>query len=382
MGTVNTLYFDAQHAFDSGVPQELSDPQYLHTGPGGGGKRQLILTGLDIPLAAYPSDSSATVSDPLASPSLFPIPKALSTAIAQKGTSSMKKSSLKGAVILALLFFAVLAFGQTDSTLYVKNFKGQTVGQKLTAAMASCGPATTVPCILVIDPSLASAPAGTLPSMCNHCFLLDWRQGPPSSGAPYPIIGDGDPTVNCSDTENPSRFWWDYSGLHLWLCYNVLTGPFIWHELSVWVLPGTTGELAGYASNGSAVGPVAIGTGLENASGNLNIKTTGITAGTYANGQSTVNAEGQITGFTPGLGQAIKTGSYSVTGLESVVGFHIGSGATLRWEVLGDSILTMARSLLQFRAEHRKRNRLCDSDELPRDDGPRAGIRGELLRGK
>lgn len=89
--------------------------------------------------------------------------------------------------VLILMFFALAmahGFGQgTDSTVYAKQFPGATVGAKVTAAMASCNPSTSIPCIIVIEPSLASAAPGTLPSMCGHCYLQDWRNGPPSSGA-------------------------------------------------------------------------------------------------------------------------------------------------------------------------------------------------------
>lgn len=83
----------------------------------------------------------------------------------------------KGGVVVLLLLGAVLAFGQTDNMLYVKQFPGLTVGQKLTNAMQACNPNTAVPCILVIDPSLATWAAGTMPSLCSQCSLIDYRVG-------------------------------------------------------------------------------------------------------------------------------------------------------------------------------------------------------------
>lgn len=76
---------------------------------------------------------------------------------------------------------SVLCAQQTDSMIYVKQFAGSDVGTKVTNAMAACGSNASVPCILVIEPSLATAPAGSLPSLCGHCYLLDWRTGPPTS---------------------------------------------------------------------------------------------------------------------------------------------------------------------------------------------------------
>lgn len=83
-------------------------------------------------------------------------------------------------LLTAVLLFAAAAFAQTDNTIYVRNFAGATVGAKVSAAQATCGPNTVVPCILVIDPSLAAWATGTMPTLCSHCYLWDFRSGPPT----------------------------------------------------------------------------------------------------------------------------------------------------------------------------------------------------------
>lgn len=87
------------------------------------------------------------------------------------------KTKTTGGVILLLLLGAAVAFGQTDNTLYVKQFAGATVGAKLTNAMQLCNGNTAIPCILVLDPSLAVYPSGTMPTLCAQCSLLDYRGG-------------------------------------------------------------------------------------------------------------------------------------------------------------------------------------------------------------
>ena len=114
-----------------------------------------------------------TISDPVS-----PTPVQLPSQTPTKGTVPVKSKS-SGIAVLALLLFGALAFGQNDNMLYVRNFQGLDVGQKTTAAMASCGTNTAVPCFLVIDSSLAAMRPGTLPTMCGHCFLIDYRHGLP-----------------------------------------------------------------------------------------------------------------------------------------------------------------------------------------------------------
>ena len=80
--------------------------------------------------------------------------------------------------IILIAFAPTLLPAQTDNTIYVRNFAGATVGQKVTNAMITCGPNLNVPCILVLDPSLAAFQTGTMPTLCSHCYLWDFRKGP------------------------------------------------------------------------------------------------------------------------------------------------------------------------------------------------------------
>lgn len=93
----------------------------------------------------------------------------------------MKKLAV---LLLFPVLFASFCPAQTDSSVHVKAFPGNDVGTKVTNAMATCP--TTVPCILIIDASLASMNPGTLPSLCGNCYLQDWRNGPPTSSYPLP----------------------------------------------------------------------------------------------------------------------------------------------------------------------------------------------------
>lgn len=94
------------------------------------------------------------------------------------------KVLLYSAAIAGVVFLGIgYAHSQTDNTIYVRNFAGANVGAKVAAAQLTCGPNTTVPCILVIDPSLAAWPAGTIPTLCSHCYLWDFRSGPPTGGS-------------------------------------------------------------------------------------------------------------------------------------------------------------------------------------------------------
>lgn len=81
-------------------------------------------------------------------------------------------------IILVWLSILVGAFGQGPGTLYVSQFKGATVGDKVTAAMAACVPDTRIPCVLVIDATLATYAPGVMPSLCSQCVLNDYRTDP------------------------------------------------------------------------------------------------------------------------------------------------------------------------------------------------------------
>lgn len=93
--------------------------------------------------------------------------------------------------VLFLIFPALPApvCAQSDSMVHVKAFPGVTVGQKVTNAMATC-PVAPVPCILVIDASLATAATGTMPTLCATCSLQDYRSGAISPNLPG-VSSDG-----------------------------------------------------------------------------------------------------------------------------------------------------------------------------------------------
>lgn len=101
----------------------------------------------------------------------------------------MKLRYLVAAIIL-LLPIAKLARSQAiDSAIHVKEFPGLTVGAKVSAAMNTCPPHTSAPCILVLDPSLANWATGTMPTLCGNCELADFRKGMPvPDGIPGPVF--------------------------------------------------------------------------------------------------------------------------------------------------------------------------------------------------
>lgn len=90
--------------------------------------------------------------------------------------------------VFALLLASVSALAQSDGMVHVKSFPGSTVGQMMTNAMLSC-PSAPVPCIVVLDASLAAYPSGSLPSACPNCSVVDFRTGwPTTGGATLPVI--------------------------------------------------------------------------------------------------------------------------------------------------------------------------------------------------
>jgi hypothetical protein len=93
-------------------------------------------------------------------------------------------------ILFFLLSLSAISFAQTDNTLYVKQFPGRDVGTKVAAAQAACNKNTTIPCILVIDPSLAVFAQGTIPTLASNVSLVDYRFG--SGGiVPQGLSSDG-----------------------------------------------------------------------------------------------------------------------------------------------------------------------------------------------
>lgn len=76
-------------------------------------------------------------------------------------------------IVSAMLQFVLSLHGQMGNTFYVSQFPGPDVGTKLTAAQQAC--VSSVPCILILDPSLAGFAQGTLPAKCSNCSWMDYR---------------------------------------------------------------------------------------------------------------------------------------------------------------------------------------------------------------
>jgi hypothetical protein len=93
------------------------------------------------------------------------------------GGGNMKRFAIGLMVVTAGVICGAssLAAQSTDNTLYIKQFPGADVGTKITNAMAACNPNPAVPCILVIDPSLAGWTPGTMPALCPQCVLSGYR---------------------------------------------------------------------------------------------------------------------------------------------------------------------------------------------------------------
>lgn len=89
-------------------------------------------------------------------------------------------------LLFPVLWFPALLAQNVDNSYYVRQFPGSTIGEKTTAAQAACNPDTSIPCIIVFDPSLVKWAPGAMPSPCAQCQWLDYR-----SGAPYIPTGGG-----------------------------------------------------------------------------------------------------------------------------------------------------------------------------------------------
>jgi hypothetical protein len=88
--------------------------------------------------------------------------------------------------LLAVLGAVGSSGGQTDNTLYALNFAGPDVGTKVANAQAACNSNAATPCFIVIGPTLAAFPAGTLPTPCGRCHFIDYRAGLPWNASATP----------------------------------------------------------------------------------------------------------------------------------------------------------------------------------------------------
>ena len=75
----------------------------------------------------------------------------------------------------ALFLLALGLHGQQGNTVYVSQFRGVTVGEKVAVAQAACNP--VLACVVVIDPPLAGFATGTLPALGRNVVLQDMRAG-------------------------------------------------------------------------------------------------------------------------------------------------------------------------------------------------------------
>jgi hypothetical protein len=91
---------------------------------------------------------------------------------------------MKKASISLILLVSSVCVAQTDNTFYARQFAGTDVGAKVANAQKSCLPATFVPCIIIIDPSLAAWPTGAMPTKCAQCNWMDYRSGTLSTAGP------------------------------------------------------------------------------------------------------------------------------------------------------------------------------------------------------
>jgi len=101
----------------------------------------------------------------------------------------MRRSLLRFGYLVLLSAWMLLCFlshahAQTDNTFYAKQFAGATVGDKVKAAQQACNLNTSIPCYIVIEPSLAAWPNGNMPTLCAQCVWNDMR----SNNTTYPNL--------------------------------------------------------------------------------------------------------------------------------------------------------------------------------------------------
>lgn len=82
---------------------------------------------------------------------------------------------LKVVAVVLCVLAGQYAIAQTSNTLYARQFPGNTVGAKVTAAQAACSADTAVPCVIILDPVLAVYSTGTMPNRSAHMCWWDYR---------------------------------------------------------------------------------------------------------------------------------------------------------------------------------------------------------------
>jgi hypothetical protein len=127
-------------------------------------------------------------------------------------------------LVSALAVASYLGAQTSDNMVWVKTFKGSTVGAKIAAAQLTCSSNAAIPCYVVVDASLAAAAPGVVPPLCAQCVLVDYRvqggKGLPGGsgggvtswktrvGAVVPVAADYDVSqvTHAATTAGPNTF--------------------------------------------------------------------------------------------------------------------------------------------------------------------------------
>jgi hypothetical protein len=99
--------------------------------------------------------------------------------------------------LLLLILCPTFIHAQKENTFYVKGFAGpsaSTVGAMTSAAQESCDANTSIPCVIVFDPTLAIYPSGNMPSKCAQCIWQDFRTAVVPGGGTGDVVGPASST--------------------------------------------------------------------------------------------------------------------------------------------------------------------------------------------
>jgi hypothetical protein len=102
---------------------------------------------------------------------------------------------------LGFFLLCSLAFGQSENSIHVKDFPGTTLDEKLSAAAKSCNQG--LPCVLIVDASLAALPSGAIHASCDRCVVEDFRSAPPGSMTGIQVP-PGNGTISAALKANPN----------------------------------------------------------------------------------------------------------------------------------------------------------------------------------
>ena len=147
--------------------------------------------------------------------------------------------------ILPAWLLAPLARCQSDSMIHVNQFRGTTVADKVTAAMAHC-PAAPIPCYLVIDASLAAAASGTMPTLPANAHLVDYRISWYGNSAMKPAASDNVQYVSNTGSDSNDGLSWGSAKLTVAAACAALPGgnnTCTGGSGSVYIAPSFTGTV-------------------------------------------------------------------------------------------------------------------------------------------